>query len=197
MSISAKDVAELRKLTGAGMMDAKRALEEVGGDTEKAIDHLRKTGGAKAAKKAGRETKEGRVHAYIHANGKVGALVEVLCETDFVSRNEAYGEICQDLALHIVASDPLYVTRDQVPPEVIEKEREIYTAEMKEQGKPDDVIEKIVEGKMKKYFQEVVLMEQAFVKNEDMTIEEYMNEKVLQLGENIKVRRFARFTLGV
>ncbi|MBM5789942.1 translation elongation factor Ts [Candidatus Parcubacteria bacterium] len=193
MPITASQVAQLRAQTGAGMMDAKSALEETGGDLEKAIELLRKKGVAKAAKKADRETKEGRVHAYIHSNGKLGALVEVLCETDFVARNEAFVELCNDLALHVSASDPLYLTREQVPVEVVEKEREIAREQMAGEGKPAEVLEKIIEGKLAKWYGEVVLMEQPFIKDEDKTIEEFVKEKIASLGENIQVRRFARF----
>src|SRR3989338_8044003 len=144
MSIDAKMVAELRQMTGAGMMDAKKALEESQGDLEKAAQYLREKGIAKAAKKAERETNEGRVHAYIHSNGKLGAMVEILCETDFVARNEAFVEFCHDIAMHVSALEPLYLTRDQVPLELVEKEREIYTKEMDGTGKPPDVMAKIV-----------------------------------------------------
>src|SRR3989339_1292404 len=147
MSIDAKTVAELRSMTGAGMMDAKKALEEMGGDLEKAGQYLREKGIAKATNKADRATNEGRVHAYVHSNGKLGALVEVLCETDFVARNEAFVHFCNDLAMHVSAADPLYVSRDQVPAEMVEKEREIYRAEMQNEAKPQEIIEKIIEGK--------------------------------------------------
>lgn len=195
MSIDAKQVAELRAMTGAGMMDAKKALEETGGDLQRAAQTLREKGIAKAAKKADRETHEGRVHAYIHSNGKLGAMVEVLCETDFVARNEAFIELCHDLALHVSAADPQYLTREDVPLELVEKERAIYTAEMGGVGKPADVIAKIVEGKLGKWYSEVVLMEQSFIKDEDQTIEEFVKSKIASLGENILVRRFARFSI--
>src|SRR3989338_7384764 len=195
MSIDAKIVAELRSMTGAGMMDVKKALEETGGDLEKAGQYLREKGIAKAAKKADRATKEGRVHAYIHSNGKLGAMVEVLCETYFVARNEAFIALCHDLALHVSASDPLYLTRADVPLQIVEKERAIYTAEMEGAGKPADVIAKIVEGKLGKWYSEVVLMEQPFIKDEDQTIEEFVKAKIASLGENIQVRRFARFMI--
>lgn len=195
MSISAQQVSQLRAQTGAGMMDAKSALEETGGDLEKAVELLRKKGVAKAAKKADRETHEGRVHAYIHANGKLGAMVEVLCETDFVARNSAFIEFCNDLAMHVSASDPLYLSRTNVPQEMIDKEKEIYRAEMVGQSKPADVIEKIIEGKLNKWFSDVVLLEQAFIKDEDKTIEEFLKEKIASLGENMQIRRFARFNI--
>lgn len=195
MPITASQVAELRAQTGAGMMDAKAALEETGGSMEQAAEWLRKKGIAKAAKKADRETKEGRVHAYIHSTSKLGAMVEVLCETDFVARNEAFIELCNDLAMHVSASDPLYLTREEVPLEVVEKEKAIYQEEMAGQGKPADVVEKIIEGKLGKWYSEVVLMEQPFIKDEDKTIEEFVKEKIASLGENIQVRRFARFNI--
>lgn len=195
MPISAQQVAQLRAQTGAGMMDAKTALEESSGDLEKAAEFLRKKGIAKAAKKADRETKEGRVHAYIHSNGKLGALVEVLCETDFVARNEAFIDFCNDLALHVSASEPVYLTRADIPQEIVEKETSIYREELVAQSKPAEVIEKIIEGKLNKWFSEVVLMEQSFIKDDDKTIEEFLKEKIASLGENMQIRRFARFSI--
>ncbi len=194
--ITAAAVAQLREMTGAGMMDAKKALVEAEGDLEKAADALRKSGVIKAGKKAERETKEGRVHSYIHSNGKVGVLVEVLCETDFVARNEAFIELCNDVAMHIAAADPLYLIRDQVPANVVEKEREMALAEMEGQMKPQEIMDKIVEGKLSKYFADVVLMEQVFVKDDTKSVEEYVKGKITTLGENIQIRRFARFLLG-
>jgi len=195
MSITAKQVAELRAQTGAGMMDAKKALTESEGDVEKAIEWLRERGAAKAAKKADRETNEGRVHAYLHTSGKLGAMVAVTCETDFVARNEAFIELCNDIAMHVSAADPQYLTREEVPSEVIEKEKALFVAEMEHAEKPADVIEKIVEGKMAKWFSETVLMEQAYIKDEDKTIEVFLNEKIASLGENMSVRKFARFSI--
>ena len=195
MSIDAKLVAQLRSQTGAGMMDAKNALEETGGDLEKAAELMRKKGIAKAAKKSDRETHEGRVHAYIHSNGKLGALVEVLCETDFVARTDAFIEFCNDLAMHISAADPVYLNREQVPLELVEKEKEIYRAEMAAQAKPADVIEKITEGKLNKWFSESVLLEQSYIKDEDKTIEDLLKERITTLGENMQIRRFARFNI--
>ncbi len=195
MSVDAKLVAQLRAQTGAGMMDAKKALEEMGGDLEKAAEDLRKKGIAKAAKKADRETNEGRVHAYVHSNGKLGSLVEVSCETDFVARNEAFIHFCNDLAMHVSAADPLYVSRDQVPAELVEKEREIYRAEMQNEAKPQEIIEKIVEGKLNKWMSEIVLLEQVYVKDDSKTIEELLKEKISSLGENMQIRRFARLSM--
>lgn len=195
MSVDAKLVGELRKMTGAGMMDAKKALEAAGGDLEKAAEGLRERGLAKAAKKSDRETSEGRVHAYIHSNGKLGAMVEVLCETDFVARNEAFVEFCNDLALHVSAMDPLYLTREDVPAEMVAKEKDIFTKEMENQAKPAEVIEKIVEGKLNKWYSEIVFMEQSFIKDEDMTIEDFVKSKIASLGENMQIRRFSRFSI--
>ncbi len=195
MSIDAKSVSALREQTGAGMMDAKRALDEAQGDVVRAMEILRERGIAKAAKKADRETHEGRVHSYIHSNAKLGAMVEVLCETDFVARNEAFVEFCNDLAMHVSASEPLYLSRSDVPEEVIAKEREIYAAEMAGQGKPAEVLAKIIDGKLQKWYSEVVLLEQPFIKDEDKTIEEYLKEKIASLGENMAIKRFARFSI--
>lgn len=175
-------------------MDAKRALEEAGGDMEKAAEDLRKKGIAKAEKKSDRETHEGRVHAYIHSTAKLGAMVQVLCETDFVARTDAFIELCNDLAIHVSAMDPLYLTRSDVPQEVVEKETEMYRAEMQAQAKPAEVVEKIVEGKLNKWFSETVFMEQSFIKDDSKTVEEFIKEKIATLGENMSVKRFARFT---
>jgi elongation factor Ts len=195
MAINAKLVSELRAMTGAGMMNVKKALVEADGDLEKAAEILREKGIAKAGKKADRETNEGRVHSYTHSNGKLGAMVEILCETDFVARNEAFIEFCNDIAMHISATDPLYLTRDDVPSELVEKEMELFTNEMEAQAKPADVIAKIVEGKMNKWFSETVLMEQSFVKDDDVTIENYLKAKIASLGENMQIRGFKRFVI--
>ena len=196
MAVDAKTVAQLREMTGAGIMDAKKALDEAGGDLTKATEILRKKGIVKAAGKAERETKEGRVWSYVHANGKVGAMIEVLCETDFVARNEAFVELCKELAMHVCAADPLYVRREQVSPEIIEKEKQIYLEETANQAKPENIVEKIVEGKLNKYFSETCLLEQTFIKDDTKTIEELIKEKIALLGENIQVNRFSRFNIG-
>ncbi len=196
MAISAKEVAELRERTGAGMMDAKKALEEAGGDMEKAVAELQKKGMAKAAKKADRETAEGLVHAYIHSTGKLGAMVEVRCETDFVARNEAFQEFVNDIAMHVSATDPLYVKREDVPAEIVEKQKSLFQEEAAESGKPADVIEKIVEGKLNKWYEEVVLLEQPFIKDEDITIQDLLTKKIASLGENMQISRFCRFQIG-
>ena len=195
MQIDAKLVAQLRAQTGAGMMDAKTSLEESGGDLEKAIEILRKKGVVKAGKKSDRETHEGRVHAYIHSNGKLGALVEVLCETDFVARNEVFVDFCNDIAMHVSACDPLYVSRADVPVDMVEKEKQIYLEEIAGQSKPAEVMEKIIEGKLNKWFSEIVLLEQPFIKDEDKTIEEYLKEKIVSLGENMQIKRFCRLSI--
>lgn len=187
---------QLRQMTGAGMMDAKAALEETGGDMEKAAEVMRKKGILKAGKKADRATNEGRVYSYIHSNNKVGAMVEVLCETDFVARTDAFIELCRDLVMHIAATDPLYVKREDVPADLVEKEKAIYREEMAGSAKGEDVLAKIVEGKLNKYFSQVCLLEQDFIKDEDKTIDDLVKEKIATLGENIQVTRFARFNIG-
>ncbi len=196
MAVDAKLVAQLREMTGAGMMDAKKALEETNGNLETAGELLRQKGQAKAASKSDRETREGRVHAYMHANGKLGAMVEVLCETDFVARNEGFIELCNDLAMHVSASLPLYLRREDVPEDVANKERRLFTEEMAASGKPAEIVEKIVEGKMNKFYSEVCLLEQVFIKDEDKTIDQFIKEKVSTLGENIQLVRFSRFQIG-
>ena len=196
MSISASEVGKLRNMTGVGMMEAKKALTEAGGDFDKAIEELRKRGAAKAAKKADRETGEGRVHTYTHSNGKIGVAVEVLCETDFVARNEAFVEFCNDIAMHIAAMSPLYLAPDEVPQDVIDKEKDIIKEQLANEGKPADMLEKIVEGKIGKYYEEVCLLNQKFIKDEDLTIAEFVEQKVLSLGENLKINRFSRFQIG-
>jgi elongation factor Ts len=187
-------VKQLREKTNAGMMDCKRALMESGGDLEKAEAILRKRGIAGASKKSVRTAKEGIVGSYIHLHGKVGVLVEVNCETDFVAKNSTFRELVKDITLHIAAAHPLYVSRDQVPQESIERERDIFKAQVT--GKPEPVINKIVDGKLEKYFATVCLLDQAFVKNPDQTIRELVSSKIAELGENIVVRRFARYAVG-
>ncbi len=187
-------IKELREQTGAGIMDVKEALEEANGDKEKAIEILRKKGLAKQAKKADRVANEGIVESYIHAGGRIGVLVEVNCETDFVARTDDFKNLVKEIALHIAAANPLYISSEDVPTEVIEKEKEIY----KEQsaGKPDDVIEKMLEGKISKYLEEVCLLSQPYVKDQDKTIGDLLGEATGKMGENIQVRRFSRFMLG-
>ena len=196
MNITSELVKTLRDKTQAGMMDCKEALKTADGDMEKAIEYLRKKGLATAQKRAGRTTSQGQIGSYIHAGGKIGVLVEVNCETDFVGRTEQFGELVHNLAMHIAAANPVSVRREEMPAEILAKEREIYRAQAKESGKPEKVLEKIVEGKMEKYFKEFCLMEQAYVKNPDITITDLINEKVAQIGENITIRRFTRYQLG-
>ena len=187
-------IKQLREMSGAGMMDCKNALVETDGDLEKAEDLLRKKGIASASKKASRSAKEGIVASYIHLQGKVGVLVEVNCETDFVAKNEVFREFVKDITLHIAAAHPVYVSRDQVPSGIIEREREIYRAQVK--GKPANVVEKIVEGKLDKFFGTVCLLDQAFIKNPDQSIRDLVSAKISELGENIVIRRFTRYAVG-
>jgi len=192
--IDPKTVMQLREKTGSGMMDCKKALAESGGDMEKAETILRTKGIASASKKASRAAKEGVVASYIHLQGKVGVLVEVNCETDFVAKNDNFREFVKDITLHIAASHPLFVTRDQVPAELIEKERGIYRAQV--QGKPANIVEKIVDGKIDKFYSGICLLDQAFIKNPDVTVKDLVTAKVTELGENIVIRRFTRYMVG-
>ena len=194
--VTAQMVKELRERTGAGMMDCKNALNDCAGDMEQAIDALRKKGLASAAKKAGRVTAEGAVGSYIHGAGKLGVLVEVNCETDFVARTDQFQELVRDIAMHIAAAEPKFVRREEVTEDVLERERAIFRDQALASGKPAPVVEKIVQGKMEKYYSEFVLLEQPFVKNPDVTISQLIAEKVGKIGENIQVRRFVRFKLG-
>lgn len=196
MEITAKMVKELREATGAGMMDCKNALKESDGDMDKAGDYLRKKGIASAAKKEGRATSQGIVGSYIHMGGKVGVLLEVACETDFVARTDDFQEFVHNVAMHIAAASPLAVTREEVDPSLIEKEKEIYRAQMEEQGKPAEMIDKIVEGKVDKYYSEIVLLEQKYVKDPDVTVADYLKSIIGSLGENMQIKRFARFQIG-
>jgi elongation factor Ts len=192
--ITAALVKELREKSGAGMMDCKKALTATGGDLEQAMDELRKQGLASAQKKSSRATKDGAVDSYIHAGGKIGVLVEVGVETDFVSRSDPFKEFTHDLAMHVAAAAPRWVTRDQVPEDVVVREKAIYAEQVK--GKPENVLEKIVTGKLEKFFAETCLMEQPFIKDTDRTIEQLRTDLVGVIGENVEVRRFARFQLG-
>jgi elongation factor Ts len=194
--ISANAVKELREKTGAGMMDCKKALAEAGGDFPKAEEVLRKKGLASAAKKAGRIASEGAVGSYVHMGGKIGVLVEVNCETDFVARNEAFQNLVKDVAMQIAASAPQWVRREEVPAEVAAKELEIAKAQAREQKKPEAIVEKIAQGKVDKFYREVCLLEQPFVKDDKKSVQEMITEQVAKIGENIQVRRFARFVLG-
>lgn len=198
MTIGAGQVKELRERTGAGMMECKKALEETGGNMEAAIDLLRARGAAKAAKRAERETKEGTIGSYVHTNGKIGVLVEVQCETDFVSRNDAFQQLARDLAMHVAAADPLALDAEGIPEDVVAREKAVYLEQVRNEGKPEAMHEKIVEGKMKKFYQERTLLDQVFVKdpNGKQTIRQLIQEASAKTGENIVVRRFARFQLG-
>jgi elongation factor Ts len=196
MSVSASDVKKLRDMTGVGMMDCKKALIETNGDVEKAVEFLRKKGMASAQKREGRETKEGAITSYIHPGSRLGVLLELNCETDFVAKTDDFQNLARDIAMQIAAANPIAVERDDIPAETIEKEKEIYREQMKDQNKPQQVIDKIIQGKIEKYFQEVVLMEQAFVKDTNKTMKEYLLEMSGKLGEAMTVSRFVRFQLG-
>jgi elongation factor Ts len=196
MKITAQMVKELRETTGAGMMDCKKALQETDGDMDKAIELLRTKGLAAAAKKAGRVAAEGLVGSYIHAGGRIGVLVEVNSETDFVARTDEFQDLVRDIAMHIAAAEPRFLAREEVTEDVLEQERRIYKEQALESGKPENVVDRIVEGKMNKFYGENVLLEQPFVKDPDKTIQDLINEKVAAIGENLQIRRFARFKLG-
>ena len=194
--MSMAEIKTLRQRTGAGILDCKKALSEAGGDLDAAVDWLRTKGIANAAKKSSRIASEGLVGSYIHANGKIGVLVEVNCETDFVALNDNFKDLVRDISMHIAAAGPDYVRREEVPADVAAKEKEIQLARTIEEGKPPQIAEKIVEGRMNKWFQDVCLMEQKFVKADDKTVEQVVQDAVATIGENIKVRRFVRFVLG-
>lgn len=196
MQISAQMVKDLRDATGAPMMDCKHALAETEGDVERAIDFLRQKGMASAEKKAGRATAEGLIGSYIHAGGKIGVLLEINCETDFVARTDDFQALVKDIAMHVAAADPRFVRREEVTEDVLDREREIFKQQALDSGKPENVVEKIIEGKMEKFYSENVLLEQAFVKDPDVTVQELIGATVGKLGENIQVRRFSRFKLG-
>jgi elongation factor Ts len=196
MTITATQVSELRARTGAGMMDCKKALTEAQGNMDAAVDYLRKSGIAKAEKKAGRQASEGLVFSYIHPGNRIGVLIEVNCETDFVARTDDFQNLVKDLAMQVAAANPVSVSREDIPATVVAKEREIYTAQLAEQKKPPQVMEKIIEGKLDKFFQENCLLEQGFIKDPDTRIEVLVKSMSGKLGENIVVRRFARFALG-
>jgi elongation factor Ts len=196
VSITAAMVKELREKTNAGMMDCKKALTECDGDMEKAVDWLRQKGLSVAAKRADRQASEGQIASYIHAGGKLGVMVEVNCETDFTGKTDEFMTFAKDLAMHIAASNPLCVQAEDIPEEVLAKEREIYRAQALDQGKPEKIVDKIIEGKLKKFVAESCLLSQAFVKDTDKTIEDLLNEMRAKTGENVQIRRFARFQLG-
>jgi len=194
--ITAAMVKELRERTSAGMMDCKKALQECNGDMDKAVDLLRQKGLAIAAKRAGRTTSEGVVQCYIHAGNRLGVMVEVNCETDFVAKTDQFVKFARDLAMHIAATNPVCIKREDAPEELIEKEKAIYRQQAIESGKPEHILEKIVKGRIEKFFKEVCLLEQAYVKDPDVTIQDLLNELVAKMGENISIRRFVRFQVG-
>ncbi len=196
MEITAELVKKLREKTGVGLMDCKEALKQSGGDIEKAIEYLREKGLAKLQKRMGKVASEGLVASYIHTGGKIGAMVEVNCETDFVANTKEFQNFAKDIAMQITASNPLYVKREDVPEEVKEKEKNIYKKQALESGKPEKIIDKIAEGKMEKFFQEMCLIEQSFIKNPDITVIELLEELIVKMGEKILVSRFVRFQLG-
>jgi len=194
--VSAATVKELRERTGAGMMDCKKALVEANGDIEKAIDILRTKGLAKAAKKAGRIASEGLVMSYIHGGGRIGVLVEVNCETDFVAKNDAFKNLVHDIAMQIAATNPEFLDRNSVPAERLEREKEVLAAQAREEGKPEKIIQKMVEGRLEKFYKEKCLLEQAFIKDPEKTIQELLNENISKIGENITIRRYVRYEVG-
>ncbi|MBC8264480.1 MAG: elongation factor Ts [Anaerolineales bacterium] len=190
-------IKELREATAAGVLDCKKALEASDGNLEKAKTYLREKGLAAAAKKTDRTVKEGLIEAYVHTGSRVGSLIELNCETDFVARTEAFKELARDLAMQIVATKPLCLTPEDIPPDVLEEEKNIYRTQARDTGKPENIVDKIVEGKLQKYYQDVCLMKQPFIKNDEQTVQDRLNETIAKLGENIVVRRFVRFGLGV
>ena len=196
MEVSANAVKELRERTGAGMMDCKKALAETAGDQQKAVDYLRQKGLAAAAKKADRVAAVGAVAAYVHPGGKIGALVEINCETDFVGRTAEFQTLLKDVAMQVAAANPRYVRREEIPAEELEREKMIYRQQALDSGKPEKIVDKIVEGKMERYYSEVCLLEQAFIKDQDKKVVDILNEAIARLGENIQIRRFARYHLG-
>jgi elongation factor Ts len=196
MAIEASVVKELRDTTGAGMMDCKRALEESGGDIEGAQKILRKKGITKVERRAHRETKEGLIESYIHPGSKIGVMIEVNCETDFVAKTDEFKQLVRDLAMQVAAADPLSISEEDLDPSIIEKEKEIYKLQAKDTGKPDNIVEKIIKGRLQKYFQEVCLLNQAFIKDSDKNVRDRVTEVASKMGENVVVRRFIRFQLG-
>jgi elongation factor Ts len=196
LEISAAMVKELRTKTGAGMMDCKEALAASNGDYEKAIEYLRKKGMSAATKRSSKAAKEGNISAYIHMQGRLGVLVEVNCETDFVAKTDEFKAMAKDIAMHIAATNPMFVSAEEIPPDMMEREKEIYRSQASAEGKPEKIWEKIIDGKLKKYYEEVCLINQKFIKNSDITVETLINNMIAKTGENIIIRRFARFQLG-
>lgn len=196
MEISSAMVKELRVKTGAGMMDCKEALIAAEGDFEKAIDFLRKKGLSAATKRSSKAAKDGTVASYIHMGGRIGVMVEINCETDFVAKTEDFQAMAKDIAMHIAASNPLYVRPDEIPQDILEREKEIYRSQLREEKKPEKIWDKIIEGKLKKYYEDICLIEQKFIKNTDITVATLLNNIIAKTGENVVIRRFARFQLG-
>jgi len=196
VEISAGMVKDLREKTGAGMMDCKKALSESGGNFEKAVDYLRQKGLATAAKRAGRIASEGRIGSYVHAGGKIGVMVEINCETDFVAKTDDFQVFAKDIAMHIAASNPLFIRREEVTSDILERERGIYRAQARETGKPEKIIDKIIDGKLEKFYGEVCLLEQPFVKDPDLSVQDLLNGLIGKLGEKVEIRRFNRFQVG-
>jgi elongation factor Ts len=196
VEVNAQMIKELRSRTHAGVMDCKEALQEASGDTEKAVDFLRKKGLATALKRAGRETSEGLIHSYIHTGGKIGVLVEVNCETDFVAKNDEFSTFVKNLAMHVAAARPLGIRREDIPEKVVQREEEVYRAQAIEMGKPEKILDKIVQGKMEKFFKESSLLDQQYVRDPDITIQDLIHDMVAKSGESISVRRFVRYQLG-
>jgi elongation factor Ts len=197
MNITSQMVKDLRDKTGAGMMDCKKALSENDGDMEKAIDFLRQKGLAVAAKRAGRATSEGVVETYIHAGGKLGVMVELNCETDFVAKTDGFREFARDVAMHIAATNPVSLSRSDVPEEIVDRERQIYIQQALESGKPESIVEKMVAGKIDRFLSEICLLEQKFVKNPEVSVQDMLTELIGKMGENVSIRRFSRFQVGV
>jgi elongation factor Ts len=196
LAVTTSLIRQLRENTGVGIMDCKEALNKCDGDVSKAVDYLRKKGIATAKKRGGRITTQGKVESYIHAGGKIGVLVEVNCETDFAGKTEGFTTLVKDIAIQIAATNPIAIDRESVPPDTLEKEKEIYATQATESGKPEKIIEKIVKGKLEKFFSEACLLEQPFVKNPDITVQDLLNETLAKTGENVVIRRFVRFQLG-
>jgi len=197
VEIKASMVKELREMTGAGILDCKEALKATEGDVERAIDYLRRKGLSAAAKRTGRATQEGLVEAYIHTGGKIGVLVEVDCETDFVAKSQDFKDFVRNLAMHIAATNPFCIRREDLPSEIVEKERDIYREQVLESGKPEKVIDKIIQGRMEKFYKEVCLLEELYVRDPEITIQDLVNQMIAKLGENLAIRRFTRYQLGV
>ncbi len=196
MDVPIEKIKELRQRTGAGVLDCKKALQSSGGDVDKAIEHLRKSGVAKAEQKLTRKTDEGIIEAYIHPGARLGVLLELNCETDFVAKTDDFKRLARDVAMQIAASNPIAISREDIDEEVLQREREIYRSQMENSGKPENILEKIVEGKLSKFYKEVCLLEQPFVKDTAITVEDHIKQSIAKIGENISVKRFSRFRIG-